>query len=307
MEATSRHRRQKRKCQVNAALAGARGAAQVSAMAEVFRLDRALIRLSGPDSVSFLNNLLTQNVEHLDAPSYAALLSPQGKLIADMFLWPMAGDLVIEADATRGADLLRRLSMYKLRANVVVADASDALSVTFSDARFEGAAADPRLPHGALGWRKMAPRSEAQDLADGAEVYDAKRLAIGVPDLARDAAPEEVFAGEALLEELKGVDFQKGCFVGQENVSRMKRRATTRRKFCPISFEGALPAFGAAIKAGDAEIGTVRTGAEGRAIALMRLDRALELSANGARLSVEGREIRLDPPPWLILPSREAP
>jgi tRNA-modifying protein YgfZ len=279
----------------------------VNAMADVFRLDRALIRVSGPDSVSFLNNLLTQNVESLDAPRYAALLSPQGKVIADMLLWPVAGDIVIEADATCGADLLRRLSMYKLRANVVVADASDALGATFSYEQFEGAAADPRLPQGALGWRKLASHSEAQELADGAEAYDAKRLAIGTPELSRDATPEEVFAGEALLEELNGVDFQKGCFVGQENVSRMKRRATTRRKFCPISFEGAPPVFGAAIKAGNAEIGTVRTGAEGRAIALMRLDRALELSANGACLSVEDREIRLDPPPWLILPSREAP
>jgi hypothetical protein len=197
--------------------------------------------------------------------------------------------------------------MYKLRADITVSDASDALDATFSEAPFEGAATDPRLPNEALGWRKLAPLTEAQILADSAEVYDAWRLALGVPDLARDAASEEVFAGEALLEELKGVDFQKGCFVGQENVSRMKRRATARRKFCPISFEGVAPAFGSTIKAGDAEIGTVRTGAEGRAIALMRLDRALELSANGARLSVEDREIRLDPPPWLILPSREAP
>ena len=276
-------------------------------MAQVFRLDRALIRVSGPDCVSFLNNLLTQNVERLDAPRYAALLSPQGKVITDMYVWPVADGVVIDADATRGADLLRRLSMYKLRADVVVADASDALCALYSDTPFEGAAADPRLPNGTLGWRKLAPITETQILADGAGVYDSRRLAMGVPDLARDAAPEEVFAGEALLEELRGVDFQKGCFVGQENVSRMKRRATTRRKFCPISFTGRPPSFGAAIKAGDAEIGTVRTGAHGRAIALMRLDRAFELSANGARLTVEDREIRLDPPPWLILPSREAP
>jgi folate-binding protein YgfZ len=276
-------------------------------MAQVFRLDRALIRVSGPDSVSFLNNLLTQSIENLDAPRYAALLSPQGKVITDMFLWSLDGDIVIDADAARGADLLRRLSMYKLRADTVMSDASDALGATFSDAPFKGAATDPRLPGAALGWRKLVLLAETQILADGAEFYDAKRLAVGVPDLARDAAPEEVFAGEALLEELNGVEFQKGCFVGQENVSRMKRRATTRRKFCPISFEGAPPAFGAAIKAGDAEIGTVRSGGHGRAIALVRLDRALELSANGARLTVEDHEIRLDPPPWLILPSREAP
>jgi folate-binding protein YgfZ len=223
-----------------------------------------------------------------------------------MFLWPIDSDIVIEADAARGADLLRRLSMYKLRANAVIDDASDMLGVIYSDESFEGAAADPRLAHASLGWRRPAPRTEAKTLTDGAAIYEVKRIAAGVPDLARDSAPEEVFAGEALLEELSGVDFQKGCFVGQENVSRMKRRATTRRKFCPIAFEGAPPPFGAAIKVGEAEIGTVRSGAHGRAIALVRLDRAIELSANGAQLTVGDREIRLDPPAWLILPQREA-
>jgi folate-binding Fe-S cluster repair protein YgfZ len=108
-----------------------------------------------------------------------------------------------------------------------------------------------------------------------------------------------VFALEALLEELNGVDFQKGCFVGQENVSRMKRRATTRKKFCPISFDGEAPAFGAPILAGDVEVGAVRGGMPGRAIALLRLDRAIEAAA---LLHVANRPVRLDPPPWLMLP-----
>jgi folate-binding Fe-S cluster repair protein YgfZ len=104
---------------------------------------------------------------------------------------------------------------------------------------------------------------------------------------------------------LNGVAFDKGCFVGQENVSRMKRRATTRKKFCPIVFEGEAPAYGTAIKAGEAEIGTVRTGMNGRAIALLRLDRALDARAAGTPLTADHRDIRLDPPPWLILPQRE--
>src|SRR5690606_32158292 len=121
----------------------------------------------------------------------------------------------------------------------------------------------------------------------------------------RDAAPEEVFALEALLEELNGVDFKKGCFIGQENVSRMKRRATTRRKFCPIAFDGEAIPYGATVRAGEAEIGAVRSGGAGRAIALLRLDRALEALDAGAPLSAAGRSIRLDPPPWLTLPARE--
>jgi folate-binding Fe-S cluster repair protein YgfZ len=111
-----------------------------------------------------------------------------------------------------------------------------------------------------------------------------------------------VFALEALLEELNGVDFKKGCFVGQENVSRMKRRATTRKKFCPIAFDGAPPVFGAPVSAGPADLGTLRTGTNGRALALLRLDRALEAVRAGHDLTVEGRSVRLDPPPWLILP-----
>ena len=278
-------------------------------MAHLFRLNRALIRVSGPDAVRFLDNLLTQTVEaaipQSGAPRYAALLSAQGKVIADMMLWPDAEGVLVEASFDRGADLMRRLSMYKLRAEVNIADVSETLAIVWSELGFQGAAPDPRFSGDDLGYRRLAPRMDAVSLADGAEVFDAKRIAAGVPDLARDAQPEEVFAGEALLEELNGVDFQKGCFVGQENVSRMKRRATTRRKFCPIVFDGAAFAYGTPIKAGEAEIGAVRTGMEGRAIALVRLDRAIEASENGALLSAAGREIRLDPPPWLILPLRE--
>ncbi|UPT64352.1 MAG: hypothetical protein M0D54_07415 [Hyphomonadaceae bacterium JAD_PAG50586_4] len=136
-------------------------------------------------------------------------------------------------------------------------------------------------------------------IVDGAAAFKAKRIALGVPDLARDAGADEVFALEALLDELNGVAFNKGCFVGQENVSRMKRRATTRKKFCAIVFEGKAPAFGTPVLAGAAELGSVRTGADGRALALLRLDRAL---AAEAPLTAGGKEIRLDPPDWLLLP-----
>jgi folate-binding Fe-S cluster repair protein YgfZ len=115
-----------------------------------------------------------------------------------------------------------------------------------------------------------------------------------------------VFAGEALLDELNGVDFQKGCFVGQENVSRMKRRATTRRKLCAIAFAGEAIAYGTPIRAGEADIGTMRSSQPGRAIALMRLDRALEAQERGVKLLAGERDVRLDPPPWLILPQGNA-
>jgi folate-binding protein YgfZ len=265
------------------------------------RLERALIRVSGPDGRGFLDNLLTQGLDHLVAgpPRYGALLTPQGKVIADMLIWGRGESFVLDANPARGADLLRRLTMYKLRAQVEITDVSDAHNVLVADDVFGEAQLDPRLPE--LGWRALS----AIRSPDGATAYDAKRIALGVPDLARDAAADEVFAGEALLDELNGVDFQKGCFVGQENVSRMKRRATTRKKFCRIAFDGAAPAPMTPVLAGEAELGSVRSGIPGHAIALLRLDRALEAIEAGKSLTAAGREIRLDPPPWVILPQRD--
>ncbi|MBX9747076.1 MAG: hypothetical protein K2X34_09255 [Hyphomonadaceae bacterium] len=263
-----------------------------------YRLDRAFIRVAGPDARHFLDNLLTQSLDRLDeAPRYAALLTPQGKVLADMLAWADGGGAMLELDRSRRDEVLRRLTMYKLRAQATIEDVTGTFTALFAPARFEGAAADPRFPDGALGWRAVAA---AGRYADGASTYESLRLSVGAPDLARDAAADEVFALEALLEELHGVDFQKGCFIGQENVSRMKRRATTRKKFCPIVFEGEAIPYGAEITAGAASLGEVRTGAAGRAIALLRLDRA---RAATEPLIAGGRTLRLDAPEWLALPA----
>ena len=273
-----------------------------------FRLDRSLIGVSGPDTRSYLQGMLTQDLGKLEFSRtlYAAHLSPQGKVIADMIVWGAgAGGVLIEAAPIHAVTLLRRLSLYRLRAQAASENVSALYSVAWSEAPFEDATPDPRFPDGALGWRKLVLKHEADALKDGAVAYEQARIALGVPDLARDGASEEVFALEGLLEELNGVDFQKGCFVGQENVSRMKRRATTRRKFCPIVFEGPAPTHSAPIRAGEAEIGSVRTGEPGRAIALLRLDRALEAIGRDQALSAEGRQVRLDPPSWLLLPQRD--
>lgn len=265
-------------------------------MSATQRLNRILIEVTGPEARPFLQNLLTQDLERLDDAGvlYAALLSPQGKLIVDMFAWAHSqGGVLLDVDPARGGDLMRRLAMYKLRAQVTLADVSHAHAILVSDVAFDGAYPDPRLAD--IGWRRLAPPTET---ASSDDAYRARLLALGVPDLTRDASPEEVFALEALLDELNGVAFQKGCFVGQENVSRMKRRATTRKKFCPIAFEGAAPVYGAPVMAGEAEIGTVRSGGLGRAMALLRLDRALAATA----LTAGDKAVRLDPPGWLTLP-----
>lgn len=270
-----------------------------------FRLDRAFLRVSGPDCVAFLDNLLTQDVTKLAGKDvlYGALLTPQGKVIADMLVWAEEdASILLELDPARADDIMRRLSMYKLRANVVIENVSGRVAAIWDRSAFDGATADPRFPTFELGWRNAVPLPSDQASNDGADRLEEQRIALGAPDLVRDAGPEEVFALEGLLEELNGVDFQKGCFVGQENVSRMKRRATTRKKFCPVVFDGDPPPYGVPVHAGDAELGSIRTGMPGRAIALLRLDRALEALDKGEPLMAGGKSIRLAPPSWLTMP-----
>ncbi len=272
-------------------------------MSAQFRLPRSVIRVSGPDAGAFLRNLLTQDaVLDEGAVRYGALLTPQGKVVADMIIYGTGLDVLIDVDATRAAGLQRLLGLYKLRSQITLEDVSDQKALVAGYDQFDGARADPRLP--VLGWRGIVSRQEALSLPDGAAAYDARRIELGVPDLARDAAAEEVFALESLLEELNGVDFQKGCFIGQENVSRMKRRATTRKKFCRVAFEGEPPEYGAPVRAGQAELGSIRSGTVNRAIALLRLDRAMEALDKGETLMAGDKSIRLDPPAWLLLPTR---
>ena len=264
---------------------------------------RSVLRVAGDDAGAFLDALVSTDVSAADRERsvYAALLSPQGKLISDMVAHrAVDGALLLDVPRDRAADLLRGLTMYRLRREIELADVSDTLFVVIRTHDQAGFTADPRSPDGALGARFIgaSPPATLDPVAD----YEALRINAGVPDPAVDAGVEEVFALEALLEELNGVAFQKGCFIGQENVSRMKRRATTRRKFCRIAFEGAAPAYGTPVTAGAATLGDVRSGVTGRAIALLRLDRAREAMDAGTPLYAADTPIRLDPPGWLILP-----
>ena len=273
-------------------------------MSAPFRLARSVIRVSGPDLDAFLQNLLTQDaiLEPGDT-RYGALLTPQGKVVADMILHGAELAVLMDVDPARAEALKRLLNLYRLRSQIAVVDLSENVTVVADFQPFDGARPDPRLP--GLGWRRIVQHDAAASFPDGAATYDARRIEVGVPDLARDAQPEEVFALEGLLEELNGVDFQKGCFVGQENVSRMKRRATTRRKFCPVVFDGKPPAYGTPVCAGEAELGSIRSGVDGRAIALLRLDRALDATEKGQQLTAGDKPVRLDPPEWLLLPVRD--
>lgn len=263
---------------------------------------RACLRLTGPDREGFLDKLITQSLGALDPAglAYGALLSPQGKICADFFIWRTEHEILLDCDSARLEELLERLQRFRLRAAVGIAPCEELVV-----ARFDGpapanavcAGIDPRLA--AWGVRAILRREEAPAPCDESALR-AARVEAGLPDLAQDAALEEVFALEALLEELNGVSFKKGCFPGQENVSRMKRRATTRKKFCRVRFSGAAPETGALILAGGVELGNVRAVGDGAVIALLRLDRAITAREP---LMAGGVACRLDPPLWLILPS----
>lgn len=267
--------------------------------------ERSILRVAGEDAGAFLDALVTNDVSRAtaEAPVYAGLLSPQGKVIADCIAFrAVDGALLLDLPAARAEAVRQKLILYRLRRRIEIEDVSGRLHVLVCMDAGPGWVADPRRPDGSLGFRQLAeaPPRETAPIAG----YEALRIGAGVPDLAVDAEPEEAFALEALFEEFNGVDFQKGCFIGQENVSRMKRRATTRRKFCRVAFDGAAPTFGSEILAGAVSIGTVRSGNDGCAIAFLRLDRALEAGERNQTLLAGGITLRLDPPPWLIMPAR---
>lgn len=237
----------------------------------IARLDsRSLVRVEGPDWRSFLQGLLSQDVSTLAEGEvrFAALLTPQGKMLFDLFVIGRGDGALLDVAADRREALVHRLGLYRLRANVQITMGQGAVYASWEQSLPEGGL-DPRLP--VLGWRQYG--GAAQPTA-GEEDYHAFRLAQGVPDPAADATPDKTFPIEANFDLLHGIDFRKGCFVGQETTSRMKRRGAIRNRMLPISFQGPPPPFGTEVLTeGLLRAGEVLTGRDGRAMALLRVDR----------------------------------
>lgn len=256
----------------------------------IARLDsRALIRVSGPDARPFLHNLLTQDVESL-APGdlrFGALLSPPGRLLFDLFLLGLEDGVLLDVAADRRDALLQRLAMYRLRAQVVVEPDDRAVFAAWDEAA-EGFRPDPRTPM--LGGRRYGDGVETNATEDDWQVH---RLAVGVPDPATDAPSDKVYPIEADFDLLNGIDFQKGCFVGQETTSRMKRRGAIKTRMLPIAFDGPVPPFGAEILNGQLRAGEVLAGRENAAMALVRLDRM------DGPLTIDGRPATVRRPVWM--------
>ncbi|MGE0022319.1 MAG: folate-binding protein YgfZ [Hyphomicrobium sp.] len=268
--------------------------------------DRGVVAVTGADAAKLLGGLVTNDMALLDdakVPAlYAALLSPQGKILFD-FLVVRAGDgFLLETARARAGDLVKRLAMYKLRAAVEIRDVSADFvvaalwgsgPVASGDVERSIAFVDPRLP--ALGRRILADARSAEDVlaiagraSASAHAYHAHRIRLGVPEGGRDFTFGDTFPHEALLDQLNGVSFTKGCFVGQEVVSRMQHRAAVRKRIVCAVADEPLPEGHVPVLAGEAEIGRLGSVAGRRGLALVRIDRVAEAQRGGTQLSAGG-------------------
>lgn len=228
-------------------------------------MTRKIIRISGPDTLHFLQGLVSNDVNRLkDGPVYAALLTPQGKYLADFLLIPQGQDVLLDIDATLVPTVLPRLTMYKLRAQVTLEE-TDLHVQRGTGPAPDGAVTDPR--HLALGWRLYGVQPGNDDTD-----WDAIRVAHCIPETGVELTPD-TFILEAGFERLHGVDFRKGCYVGQEVTARMKHKTELRKGLATVQIDGTAP-VGTPLMAGDKEAGTLFTQSGGRAIAYLRFDRA---------------------------------
>lgn len=270
---------------------------------------RGLVCVSGPDAATLLDGLLTHNIAGAGAQTcvYTAMLTPQGKFLFELFiLAPEAGTYWI--DVSDPGSFAKRLSLYRLRSKVTIEDKSEAFvvgAVWHAEALPPNAIHYPDPRHGELPQRFIAPRADLPlgDEAAAFSTYEQARLGLGVPDLGADLLVEKDFILEGLMDEMCGVDFHKGCYVGQEMTSRMKRRTTVKTKLCRVRYEGAAPAFETPILADGWEVGRMRTGGPGHGLALIRFDRVQKALNEGQELRAGDKAIRLDPPNWMQVPS----
>jgi hypothetical protein len=285
---------------------------------------RGVIEITGEDRVDFLQGLVSNDVTKAaaDRAIYAALLTAQGRYLFDFFIVVRGEALYLDAEASRLAELQRRLSLYKLRAKVTVGDASArfAVAAAWGDGtapalglsgengaakEFAGGVAyiDPRL--GALGARLLLPREKADApqqagfVASDADSYDRHRLALGVPDGTRDLVPEKALLMESGFDELNGIDWQKGCYMGQELTARMKYRALVKKRLLPVAIEGSDVAPGTEITQDGSEAGEMLSARDGRGLALLRLDAVEAAQSKGADLKAGAALIRPEKPAWM--------
>jgi folate-binding protein YgfZ len=286
--------------------------------------ERGLVALRGDDARGLLQGVISTDIERVTpaSASYGALLTPQGKYLFDFVIVQVGDALLLDTERARIDDLMRRLMMYRLRAKVEIEDRSEELEVAavLGDdlaARLDlperpGAARalndgamliDPRIAR--LGGRAVLPRGHSagvfEDLGFAPAppaAYERLRLVLGVPDGSRDLVVDRSTLLESGFEELHGVDFQKGCFVGQELTARMKYRGLVRKRLMPVAFEGPPPAPGTPIRLGGKDAGEMRSGQDGHGLALLRLEQVARAAEEGVPLLADATELIPHRPDW---------
>ena len=276
--------------------------------------DRGVVKVAGDDARGFLNGLVTNDMAKVapGKPRFAALLTPQGKIIVDFIVAEApsndGGGFFLDCPRALASTLVEKLNFYKLRAKVICEDLSSVLGVMAiwdgtAESEYGLSYPDPRLP--ALGSRIMLPPHLAEEAAAdlggmlvSADAYEAHRIALGVPRGGLDFIYGDTFSHEADMDQLNGVDFGKGCYIGQEVVSRVEHRASARSRVVPIVYDEFAPSSGLPVMAGDRQIGTLGSTAKGHGLALMRLDRIGDALAAGATIEAGGIAIRAVKPAW---------
>jgi folate-binding protein YgfZ len=257
---------------------------------------RAVITVAGEDAQHFLQNLVTADIDGLKPGHaiYSALLQPQGKILFDFFVLAENGRYAIDCSAARKAELLKRLTFYKLRAKVTLADSDEEVGVAPAKPVSGLSYTDPRAAQ--LGARLISPKGSLPE-ADGA-AYDGGRIRLGLADSDKDIGSGELFPHEANLDQLGAVSFNKGCFIGQEVVSRMEHRGTARNRIVPVHApKGAAPK-GSEIRADGKTVGTMLSSSGSDGLALIRLDRLKDAVEAGIGLLTEAGPVHVRKPGW---------
>jgi tRNA-modifying protein YgfZ len=249
-------------------------------MSEAAR-DRSLLSVTGPERVEFLQGLVTNDVGKLSRGLvYAAILTPQGKYLADFFLVPQPEAILIDVKSELAEGLARRLAMYKLRAKVEIAPCPLHVHRGLGDPPAD-AHPDPR--HSALGWRAYRAEQGAAPAID----WDRVRAEHCIPETGVELIPDDSYILESGFDRLNGVDFRKGCYVGQEVTARMKHKTELKKGLVPVTVQGAAPVGTEILTDAGKPAGRLFTQSGGRGIAYLRLDRAAgPLTADAARVAL---------------------
>lgn len=256
--------------------------------------DRSVLTLEGPDRVKFLDALITNTVP-AEGLGYAALLTPQGRVLTDLFIQSEPDRLLIDCDVNITGELMQLLSRYRLRSSVTITDDGLDYAAYAFDHPFAGASVDPRLP--ALGWRAILPRIRLveTELEDITKAYELLRIKLGIPRGMIDMPSKQALPLECNLDHLNGISFSKGCFPGQEITTRMHHRRLHRRLLLPVEIETeeALPIGTSIVSVTGIEEGEIRSACENHALAFLRIE------AVGELITAAGKPLRVLWPNWL--------